>query len=404
MSKLTELQEKHTAGPQVAGFDYQFFYFMLIALELKPGEKVGFEVKEDVHIEKQDGTTVLFQTKHTIATGTDGTANLTTLDSDLWKTLSNWADMIKADAVILTTYWFKLVTNKSEGTNKFIDLLSELKHNDKADILERLREINASTVDTTLKKYIKNVLSLGIRKIKIFFSKLSIETNVDDVIITIKRKIFERTYNSDIVDTIFESLSSNMGIAKYTDIRDRKKFEITFEEFVKKFGKCFTPAFEKKPLPARRFPIHLPDNIEEQLFIKQLIDIGELPSGSKDAIDYTSQMLQSLQYISYLSEDNIMLPTDIEDFQEESILRWRNHFKEKYREIKKKLSAGASADELNDEIKTLAISLVDFIRRENLTIDGRALGIGLSNGHYYALSNTPMIGWHLDWENKYKIQ
>ena len=67
MDETKSIQEQHTAGAQAIGFDYQFYYFMLLALELRHGQKVGFEVKDDVHIDKADGTTILFQTKHIVS-------------------------------------------------------------------------------------------------------------------------------------------------------------------------------------------------------------------------------------------------------------------------------------------------------------------------------------------------
>jgi hypothetical protein len=98
MNKVQTIQEQHTAGAQSIGFDYQFYYFMFLALDLKMGQKIGFEVKDDIHIDKEDETTILFQAKHSILKSSSGTIkNLTTLDSDLWKTLNNWADMIKAN-------------------------------------------------------------------------------------------------------------------------------------------------------------------------------------------------------------------------------------------------------------------------------------------------------------------
>ena len=51
MDSLTTIQEKHTAGDKVVAFDYQFYYFMCLALDLRHGDKVGFEVKDDVHID-----------------------------------------------------------------------------------------------------------------------------------------------------------------------------------------------------------------------------------------------------------------------------------------------------------------------------------------------------------------
>jgi len=81
MDETKSIQEQHTAGAQAIGFDYQFYYFMLLALELRHGQKVGFEVKDDVHIDKADGTTILFQTKHSVLTSSNGAIqNLTTLD------------------------------------------------------------------------------------------------------------------------------------------------------------------------------------------------------------------------------------------------------------------------------------------------------------------------------------
>ena len=129
MSKTTSIQEQHTAGAQAIGFDYQFYYFMLLVLELRNGQKIGFEVKDDVHIDKADGTTILLQTKHSTLTNSKGTIqNLTTLDGDLWKTLSNWIDFIKKGKEnYINKHSFVLVTNKNESNNEFINSLINFK-------------------------------------------------------------------------------------------------------------------------------------------------------------------------------------------------------------------------------------------------------------------------------------
>ena len=68
------------------------FYLLL---DLKQGEKIGYEVKDDFHIEKPDGTIVLMQAKHTIQKNSTGEAiNTTTLDGDMWKTLDIWTKYI----------------------------------------------------------------------------------------------------------------------------------------------------------------------------------------------------------------------------------------------------------------------------------------------------------------------
>ena len=45
MTKVNKTQEQHTAGPIAIGFDYQFYLFMSLALELGPGEKSDLKLK-----------------------------------------------------------------------------------------------------------------------------------------------------------------------------------------------------------------------------------------------------------------------------------------------------------------------------------------------------------------------
>jgi hypothetical protein len=408
MAEIEIILEQHTVGPQVIGFDYQFYYFMYLSLELKHGQKIGFEVKDDIHIDKEDGTTILFQAKHSVLTNVSGDIqNLTTLDLDLWKTLSNWTDFIKADNTnfnFINKHSFCLVTNKGENNNEFINTLILFKEDNDIDkVLIKLKEFKDKTTDKILKSYIKNVASLGNKKLKQFLLKLTIETNTDGIVEKIKNKILERVMSDNIVDAVFDSLCSNMNLAKYTDIKNRDKFEITFKEFKDKFGRCFKVAFENKPLPKREFPILLPDDLESQTFIKQLLDIGEITSGSKKIIDYTSQMLKVLNHFSYWTDENFVLPTEMTKFESNSIFIWQNAFTARYRKIEKQIISGSSIADLENDIQSLGVELIDFLREKDLSIiDESTLGVEFSNGHFYALSDKLKIGWHYDWENKYK--
>ncbi len=409
MDDAESLLAKHTVGPQTIGFDYQFYYFMYLSLDLKFGEKIGFEVKEDIHIDKTDGTTVLLQTKHSVLQNSVGQIqNLTTLDTDLWKTLSNWSDFIKADKdnsdPFLNKHFFILVTNKNQCDNTFIDAIETFKTDLDIDkLLSTLSALEEKTQDTVLKNYIKNSRTLNKKRCRIFFQKLMIETGVDDIIQKIKNKILENVKQLKFVDPVFESLSSNMHLAKFTDIKDRLNFEISFDDFNKRFGKCFQIAFAIGSLPQRNLTVLLPDNLEDQTFIKQLIDIGEIDSGSIYIRDYTSQMLKFLNNFTYWSEESFLLPMDIENFKKDSIQLWLNEFKSKYRKIEGRIKSGERLNELEDDIKDMGLELVDYVKRQNLTIQGfTPLGIESSNGHYYALSNNLEIGWHFDWQDKYK--
>jgi hypothetical protein len=403
MDELSKLQELHTAGGQSAGYDYQFYYFVYLALDLEPGQKIGFEVKEDIHIEKEDGTTVLFQVKHTIYEN----QNLTTLDSDLWKTLSYWVDFIKAteDKNYLKKHSFILVTNKNDGNNEFLDTLSSFKVNQNIDaVISKLKELKDKTKDETIKKYINNIISLGKKKIKQFIPQLSIKTSIDDIVKQIKDKILDQIRGEErLVQPIFEKLLSNIQETKYLDIKDKNMFEISRDEFDKKFRRCFYDAYKDKPLPKRNMPVLLPENLEDQTFIKQLLDIGDVQSGSTDIQKYTTLMLKAFNDFSYWVEENFILYDEMNSFLASSILIWRNRFRKQYRQIEKKITNGTLISELEDEIKNLGVQLVDFIREQDLTIQGfPTLDREFSNGHFYALSDDLKIGWHYDWENKYK--
>ncbi|WP_376777335.1 hypothetical protein [Flavobacterium covae] len=407
MTKKQNILEDHTVGPQTIGFDYQFYYFMLLALELRHGQKIGFEVKDDVHIDREDGTTILFQTKHTVLENSNGnTQNLTTLDIDLWKTLSNWADFIKkSKANFLDNHSFVLVTNKNENNNEFINSLINFKSDKNIDtILKKLNDLKNKTKDETIQKYIENLISLNKTKLPTFLSKISIEIGVDEIIERIKNKLITLYREKHIVEAIYDSLYSNLQLSKYLEIKSGQKFEITFDDFNKKFGKCFKVSTGVHKLPTRNFPILLPENPEEQLFIKQLLDIGEIKTGSQDVIKYTTLMLKFLRHYTYWSdEENFIMFSEAEDFKKDSISRWDNEFKAKYRQIERKLSSGASIESLESEIKNLSIELVEYIRRLDLSIgDYLPLGVDFTNGHYYLLSNNLEIGWHFDWQNKYK--
>ena len=114
-------------------------------------------------------------------------------------------------------------------------------------------------------------------------------------------------------------------------------------------------------------------------------------------------MLSFINNFEYWLNDELFIQQDeANGFKENSIMIWANEFRVKYRKIKKQLSSGVLTEDLSQEINDIGVELVDYVRRQDLTIsDFPSLGIELSNGHYYALSNSLDLGWHLDWEGKY---
>ena len=400
--------EEHTAGTTSLGFDYQFYYFVYLLLDLKQGEKIGYEVKDDIHIEKSNGSIVLMQAKHTTQTTVDGDAkNITTLDVDMWKTLDIWATIIKDIPIDeLENYSFILVTNKNnKGQNKIIEIVNSFQKKESTieDVLKIFKTLIDKTNDKTIKAYIKNTKSIPNKKLQKFINMLSFTVGEDDIITKIKMRIKEKTLLADnvLINQIFNNLLSNIQVSKFLEIKRGRKYELSFDNFSSKFGICFRVAFQERPLPKRKFNIIPKDELKDLLFIKQLIDIGDIEANSTDIFDYASYMYQSLNQIQFWIDNNYVLPTEISDFEKNAILIWKNEFKSKYRIIQNKIKGGTKIDMLEDDIKIVALELVDFIRQEKLSLLNNDISLEESNGYFYVLSNEPKIGWHYNWSDKY---
>lgn len=59
--------ETTNADKTALGFDFQYYFFILKLLHLKPGESIGLEVIDDVHTTTLDNDCqIYYQVKHTI--------------------------------------------------------------------------------------------------------------------------------------------------------------------------------------------------------------------------------------------------------------------------------------------------------------------------------------------------
>jgi hypothetical protein len=155
-------------------------------------------------------------------------------------------------------------------------------------------------------------------------------------------------------------------------------------------------------LPIRDLPFTLPERTTDQLFVKQLQDIGEIIGDDKDKIILlTTHMLKYFNNLQYWIANDGLLSSQVETFNRNSKLIWKNSFDKCYRNISKKVAEGAATDSLEDDIQAAALSCLDELRKEILKMDETELDTELSNGHFYYLSEHKTIGWHFNWKNKY---
>ncbi|MCK4817118.1 hypothetical protein KA005_15215 [bacterium] len=404
MSKEKTHADKTAADAILVAFDYQYYFFLWKLLSLGPGESVGLEVKDDVHTELDDDEQVFYQVKHTVKTKSDDThINLTTSDADLWKTLSNWAKVIsdKNDGrdknheqlSFLKRTTFVLASNKSSaGNNKILKCIIDLQQNgisiDKTKIA--FQNLHSQSEDTTLKGYIQDVLGLADEVFNEFLLKVFFELDEDDIIGKCKNAIKADKIPETKIDFVFSRIDSSIRSDNFINIKSGVKIQITFDDFYLKYRRHYDLA-RNGSLSINEFKGALPDKLESQTFIRQLIEIEDVQTDDiEEMARVTLYKLKLQNNINIWIQDGEITGYEVNRFKKDAIDQWHNKHKRAFRKI-------TEESDYNDA----GLQVLDSLREKKLTIAEETLDTDLSNGTFYDLSDAPYIGWRKDWE-KYK--
>ncbi|MDN4079362.1 hypothetical protein QYF52_15550 [Paenibacillus polymyxa] len=405
--------EELTAADKTSiGFEYQYYYFLNKLLELKKGEKLGYEVKDDVHIELADGKFVMIQTKHTLKTNAnEDPANLTERDIDLWKTIYNWIGVINDGALgrdslskqlaFISNTEFVLASNKSDNErNAFLTNIRKCQKEEMkiSEFRTYVNQLIGSTKEpkkgeSKLKLYMTSLSQQSEEWLESFILQLKFDLDQDDLIQSIRTKIAEKIYEDDDsrIDDVFSCVNSQTSVWKFTEVKKGNKLEITFDEVKQRFYKCFHNA-RSKNLPNRNFKITLPEQLEEQIFIKQLVDIEDVePTDTVIMAEFTTEKLRLSKSLESWIQQSYITEDERRQFEEESIVKWRTSFRRLHR---RRSSTKSPIDS--------ALECLDSVREFELEIQNQKIGTSLSHGLFYSLSDRPSIGWLPDWEARYK--
>ena len=136
----------------------------------------------------------------------------------------------------------------------------------------------------------------------------------------------------------------------------------------------------------------MPDSLEQQTFIKQLLDIEDITLDEKEVIqNFTRFRLMLETNISTWVSEGELTSEEIRTFEEEIFRQWETEYRASYRR---------RSDP--DEYVDIAHDILKAMRDKELSISGQKLLSDMSHGGLYSLSNKPVIGWLKDWEEKYK--
>lgn len=399
--------EKIRADKKSIGFDYQFYFFLLKALNLKTGDQIGLEVLDDVYILTSKEERYIFQIKHTLLENTDGTKkNLSTLDSDVWKTLNNWVSIlsdpndgrleVSAQRTFLKETVFVLSTNKSEGQgNAFFDALFKFQNKEITanEILEVLDGFRSKTSNGATKKAIEKIISLDKEIAEEFLRKISFEFNEEGIIEQCEKAISEKFVQKNNIESVFISLCGALKKDCYEEVSKGHPVVLTFEDFARKYSIHFVT----KRLDLLRYKrietsgLTGLTKLEEQTFIKQLIDIKDIAKNEEGSIlKYTAEKMSSESTILSWQQEGEVTSEEIDFFERNAKDIWEDGFHAIYREGNVTTTAQPG------------LTLLDEMRGQILEIRGQKLPKYISNGQYYSMSNVPIIGWEKNWEKIYK--
>lgn len=393
------------------GFDYQFLYFINRLLKMADKrDDVSYEKYDDVSMSSEEGL-VYFQLKHTIGGRNQKTVNLSLRDYDLWKTLAVWIDITnKQDEDkridFLESNSFVLVTNKNPVNNPF---WMELQKYQKGEMsFDELKKFYTKVYDETGESKRKEVNGQKGKTTKGYI-KCLIDFDYADQLL----KSMSICFEPDLKKEILESLELNKNIPHknveeaYQEllgmIRDKyysdQKDSYTREEFSKVFDRICQKYRERKFTFKRNTMTKLPPHLEDQVFIKQLMDVEDISLEDDPLIvEYTMEKFDYINSIRVATKNDDVSEEEVENVRADAVRYWRQKYKH---------YMGRINPDDNDKIIEKASDLLNDIRDKNIYFVEKEIESYFSNGCFYYLSDKdsehePQIGWRPRWEEKYK--
>ena len=393
------------------GFDYQFLYFINRLLKMADKrDDVSYEKYDDVSMSSEEGL-VYFLLKHTIGGRNQKTVNLSLRDYDLWKTLAVWIDITnKQDEDkridFLESNSFVLVTNKNPVNNPF---WMELQKYQKGEMsFDELKKFYKKVYDETGESKRKEVNDQKGKTTKGYI-KCLIDFDYADQLL----KSMSICFEPDLKKEILESLELNKNIPHknveeaYQEllgmIRDKyysdQKDSYTREEFSKVFDRICQKYRERKFTFKRNTMTKLPPHLEDQVFIKQLMDVEDISLEDDPLIvEYTMEKFDYINSIRVATKNDDVSEEEVENVRADAVRYWRQKYKH---------YMGRINPDDNDKIIEKASDLLNDIRDKNIYFVEKEIESYFSNGCFYYLSDKdsehePQIGWRPGWEEKYK--
>lgn len=406
MSQQKKRTDTTSADKQQIGFEYQYLYFLLKLLQMSPGQTVGYEALDDIHIISASKTpTTYIQVKHTVDTSADGSqANLTTLSDELWKTLSNWSKLISDPAEFRTETVdqidftnkskFILLVNRKIENNEVVEKIAQLKDGqiNGSEIKTYLKHLKAKTSDKGIKAYIDDVYKLSAKVISLFLKNTTIINGSNMIFEEIRNNIRGKMIPDEYVDDVFSSLYLQLKEEFFENVQERVHQVLSYDDWLKRYRPLFN-TYRTTLLPFREYNPPLPERLEDQVFVKELIEIGAIDishRGLSEIAELTQFYLQVELQLNDWYEDGRITLSQRDSFHRDAAITWKRIHQSIHRTI---------PNDSNQDNERALDCFYDVMKTK-LSILSTEIGLSLSNGEFIKLANETQIGWKYSWKDR----
>lgn len=390
-----EFLAQHSAGLRSLGFDEQFACFVHHLLNLKADEGISYEKEDDIVINKKDGQKIFIQVKNSADTPI---RKMMTGDTDFWKTLKLWVDGYNHYTQPDKNLYFEkrsfvIATNMSVE-NEFYTKLDEFQK--QLTNISGLRDwMNCfSSKNGDIEDAVNALKALSDDELRKFSLHVTVE-HYTDLTKEMYKSALIYCLNNPATDEITNELVGALVKDKKESILATGSFELTTEQFIKKYGSILGKRDIEPELNVTEYdPYHWvhPDEITETNMLRQLWDIGELDKDNPS--DKTYRYMYQRRYYR----------TNMERFRRKDLV-------DDVKQAAIELAALNKWQRIWDKHETRAKNTSPEVKNSEAidcfheTMEKTFLKYdeNFSGGCYLKLTdeNPPRLGWHIDWKDKY---
>lgn len=389
----------HQATEQMLGYLYQVRYALYLLLENDDDNaQISIEKFDDIAFSSEDTPEIRIQLKH----HTKACGDLADISTDIWRTIKVWIDLIAKDISLLSITKFLIITTAKapKGTAASYLNATKTENERKPEVaFNILNKVAQTSKNKAHKAFYEAFNNLGEDLIKKLIAKIYIidtSSNIVNVEKNIKKAIRYSClpkYEEKICERLegwwfqksIEYLSSDESV--FINQRQiRSKIVSISGEY----------SDDNLPIDISIFKEIELDKLSEndRIFYEQLKLICLSDNKINIAIrDYYRAFEQRANWV----REDLLYVDELDKYENRLIDEWERLYCDMQEELED------SQEELTENIKQkFGKILYNKIQKQDIRIRERCNEPFVMRGSYHMLANRPVVGWHIDFEERLK--